>query len=105
MNIIQKIKHEENDNYDIKYQLIPGIYQDLECQKDDKVILYLGAETFVEYTYDEAIELLKINLENAQNNIKTYQSDIEYLRDQINILQVNYSRCHNYEVQRKQQVK
>jgi prefoldin subunit 5 len=58
LKIIKKIESEENEQFDAKFQLIPGIFSEVQCQRDNKVILYLGAETFVEYTYQEAIDLL-----------------------------------------------
>lgn len=54
---------------------------DATSLKNGNVILYLGAETYVEYPYDEALELLKSNLKNAVDNIKNYRRDTEFLRD------------------------
>ena len=51
LKIINKIDKEESDKFDAKFQLIPGIYSEVECERDNKVILYLGAETFVDYSY------------------------------------------------------
>lgn len=45
--------------------MVPGIYSLVDCSVDDKVVLYLGSDTYVEYSYKEAIELLRSNLENA----------------------------------------
>lgn len=52
----------------------------------------------VEYTYEEALTLLKKNLKNAKTNINTYTEDLEYLREQITTIEVNLARVHNYKV-------
>ncbi len=52
----------------------------------------------VEYSLEEALELLNKNLVNAKKNRKTYQKDLEYIKEQITMLEVNFSRVHNYKV-------
>ncbi len=61
--------------------MVSGVYLDATSLKNGNVILYLGAETYVEYPYDEALDLLKSNLKNAVDNIKNYRRDTEFLRD------------------------
>ena len=62
------------------------------------VLLFLGADLMVEYTYQEALTLLQKNLKNAKTNINTYTEDLEYLREQITTIEVNLARVHNYKV-------
>ena len=56
----------------------------------------------VEYTYEEALELLTKNLKNATINIKTYKEDLEYLKEQITTIEVNLARVHNYKIKMQQ---
>ena len=37
----------------------------------------------VEYSFDEAFELLEKNLTNAKKNLETYSKDLEFIKDQI----------------------
>jgi prefoldin subunit 5 len=51
------------------------IYSKAKVNKDiNKVNLWLGANTMVEFTFEEAKKLLGKNLENAQNNLSTFVS-------------------------------
>lgn len=52
----------------------------------------------VEYTFDEAILLLEKNLQNALGNLKSYEEDINYLKDQVTTCEVNISRVYNVHV-------
>ena len=45
------IEQNENQDYEMKFQLVSGIYLDAVCSKENKVILYLGSDTYVEYSY------------------------------------------------------
>ena len=59
----------------------------------------------VEYTYDEALDLLNKNLQNATTNINTYIDDLNYLKEQITTIEVNLARVHNYKVKTQQSAK
>ncbi|KAH8741517.1 hypothetical protein FG386_003159 [Cryptosporidium ryanae] len=64
----------------------------------NSVYLWLGANTILEYSLEEAIEVLNSNLSTARNTIKIYQKSLEFIREQITILEVNTARIHNYGV-------
>lgn len=58
------------------------IYSKATVSKDiEKVNLWLGANTMVEFTFEEAKKLLSRNLENAQNNLNTFETDLSFLKD------------------------
>ena len=47
------------------------------------------ANTMVEYTLEEAIELLEKNLKNADANMLSVNSDLQFLREQITTTEVS----------------
>ena len=67
--------------------------------------LFLGADLTVEYSYQEALDLLNKNLMNASTNIRTYEDDLNYLKEQITTIEVNLARVHNYKVKTQQKTK
>ena len=81
-----------------KFPLTEGILAEAEAEKKDIVYLWLGANTLVEYSFNEAEVLLDKNLINAKKDSETYRLDLEFIRDQLTILEVNYARVHNYKV-------
>lgn len=59
----------------------------------------------LEYTYEEAIELLTANLANAILKEKEVIEDIDFLRDQINTIAVDTARVYNYDVFKRREEK
>ena len=55
----------------------------------------------LEYTYDEAIELLKTKFEKAKTDLVVTNEDLALLRNQIITSEVNISRIYNWDVKRK----
>jgi hypothetical protein len=65
------------------------------------VCLWLGANTMMEYTYDEAEELLTKNLIACNNLIKSREEDLIFLKHQTTTCEVTISRFYNYQVNLK----
>ena len=98
IKLVEFLKTNDEDSIKTKFQLTDGLYTEAECKQKDVVYLWLGANTIVEYNYEEALELLNKNLANARKNKTTYEGDLEYIKDQITIMEVNFARVHNYKV-------
>lgn len=94
-----RIKRGNKKEVMTQFELSDGIYVKAVVPPTNKVCLWLGANIMVEYTHEEAIELLEKNLASAENNFKETGLDIHYLRDQLNTTDVNLSRVYNYHVQ------
>jgi prefoldin subunit 5 len=73
--------------------------------KPQTVGIWLGANVMVEYTQDEAIELLKKNLDTASANLERTVEDLAFLRDQLTVSEVNIARVYNWEVKQKRKAK
>jgi len=69
---------------------------------NDKIWLWLGANTMLEYSFDEALELLTTNSVNAKKQLESVAEDMLFLRDQVVVTEVNIARCHNYGVLQRQ---
>lgn len=92
----------EGDNarpIETHFELSDGIYARASIPPSKSVCLWLGANVMVEYSHDEALQLLKSNLKSAQENYDQTCRDIVYLRDQLNTTDVNLSRVYNHHVQ------
>ena len=63
-----------------------------------RVGLWLGANTMVEYTYEEAITLLEKNLKNAEIRLNSASEDYNFCKDQITTTEVNIARIYNQSV-------
>ena len=67
------------------------------------VNLWLGANVMLEYTYQEAIDLLTTKLSKAQKDLKDSTEDLALVRNQIITAEVNISRIYNWDVRRKRE--
>jgi Prefoldin subunit len=57
----------------------------------------------LEYPLDEAVELLTNKLDAAERNLKGIVEDLEFLREQITVMEVNTARVYNYDVRRRRE--
>jgi hypothetical protein len=55
------------------------------------------------YPLEEAVTLLSAKLNSAQENLKAIISDLEFLREQITVMEVNTARVYNYDVRRRRE--
>ena len=53
------------------------------------------------YKIPEAIDLLRSKLEAAESNLATMVTDLEYLKEQTTIMEVNIARVFNYDIKRR----
>ncbi len=57
----------------------------------------------LEYPLEEAVELLANKLDAAEHNVKGIIEDLEFLREQITVMEVNTARVYNYDVRRRRE--
>ena len=57
------------------------------------------------YKLEEAVDLLKSKLETAQNTLDNTVEDLEFLREQLTIMEVNTARVYNWDVKRRRELR
>ena len=96
IDIISCFEKKREDDLSVDFLLTDTIWAKGRVDKCvEKVSLWLGANTLVEFPLNEAKTLLKKNLENAQGNLKTFEEDLLFLKDQITTCEVNIARIYN----------
>eukprot|EP00826_Nyctotherus_ovalis_P065935 TRINITY_DN9713_c0_g1_i1.p3 TRINITY_DN9713_c0_g1~~TRINITY_DN9713_c0_g1_i1.p3 ORF type:complete len:198 (-),score=91.42 TRINITY_DN9713_c0_g1_i1:85-678(-) len=94
---------EKPEAVNVKFALTENMWANASIKNDTgKVCLWLGADTMVEYPYDEAIELLKKNMSNAEKYLESVEGDISFLKDQMTTTEVNMARIYNENIAIKQ---
>lgn len=101
-HLIDRRDKDESER-DYTYQLCENIYAKASVPPTNNVCLWLGANCMLEYTLEEAVELLTKNQENAKTTLKTLEEDMAFLRDQLTTTEVNIARTHNFGVKLRQQ--
>ena len=47
------------------------------------------------YPLDEAVELLDSKLTSAKQSLEDVVEDLEWIREQVTVMEVNFARVHN----------
>merc|ERR1712221_23215 len=97
-----KSKKDSDKSLSTQFMLSDQLYVNAKVPATNKVCLWLGANVMLEYDIEDADELLKSNLEAAQNNLTSLNDDLCYLRDQITTTEVSMARIYNWDVKRRQ---
>ncbi|XP_026191431.1 uncharacterized protein LOC34617534 [Cyclospora cayetanensis] len=84
-------------------QLAETIHVEATVPPTDTVCLWLAADVVVEYTLEEAEEVLSRSLKFATKYIEEAETDMEWLRTQITMTEVNIARVHNFAVLKRDQ--
>lgn len=83
------------------FEVSEGIFSRARIEDSDSVCLWLGANVMLEYTCEEALELLQKNLENAKGSLDVVVADLQFVRDQSTITQVTIARVYNWDVHQR----
>jgi len=85
------------------FELNDTLWADATVEEGDEVYLWLGANVMLSYPLPEAQKLLSQKLAAARANLAGLISDLEFLREQITIMEVNTARVYNYDVRRRRE--
>ena len=95
-------KKDKEKPINVDYMVSNNLWAKAEVKIPDSVFLWLGANVMCEYKMDEAKTLLNQNLQNAKNQIKKNNNDLEFIKDQMTVCEVNLARIYNETVRRNQ---
>ncbi|PSN34373.1 Prefoldin subunit 3 [Blattella germanica] len=88
-----------------QFMLSEQVYVKAVVPPTDKVCLWLGANVMLEYTLQDAMDLLVKNIESAKKNLGYVEHDLDFLRDQFTTTEVNMARVYNWDVKKRQAAK
>ncbi|THG96479.1 hypothetical protein EW026_g5366 [Hermanssonia centrifuga] len=57
------------------------------------------------YKIPDAVALLRTKLESAETNLAGVIEDLEFLREQITVMEVNTARVYNWDVKRRRDIR
>jgi len=95
-------KKEEGDSAITRFNLADIVFSKAEVDCSRGIVhLWLGADVMLEYTYEEAMELLTTKESKAKQDLEDVTADLSFTRNQIITCEVNISRIYNWDVRRK----
>jgi prefoldin subunit 5 len=94
-------KRDESDNMKVDFMVSNNLWAKAEVPPTKSVCLWLGADIMCEYTLEEAKVLLNKNLENAKTTLKNNENDLDLIKDQMTVCEVNIARVYNDSLRKK----
>ena len=94
---------ETNKPMTTTFELNDTLYAEATLEDTDTVYLWLGANVMLSYKLPAAIALLKSKLELANTSLTTTIEDLEFLREQLTVMEVNTARVYNWDVKRRRE--
>ncbi|XP_008554424.1 prefoldin subunit 3 [Microplitis mediator] len=107
LEMIKKLQAEKNSSQDLETQFLLSeqVFAKAIVPPTDKVCLWLGANVMLEYTLDDAQELMVKNIETAKTKLIQVEHDLDFIRDQFTTTEVNMARVYNWDVKKRQAAK
>ncbi|XP_043685885.1 prefoldin subunit 3 [Vespula pensylvanica] len=107
LEMIEKLQIEKDNSHDLETQFLLSeqVFAKATIPPTGKVCLWLGANVMLEYTLDDAQEMLTKNIEAAKKNLGYVEHDLDFVRDQFTTMHVNMTRIYNWDVKRRQALK
>ncbi|KAL1730160.1 Prefoldin subunit-domain-containing protein [Schizophyllum commune] len=87
------------------FELNDTLFAEAELEETDQVFIWLGANVMLSYKIPAAIALLQSKLAAAEQNLQNTIEDLEFLREQITVMEVNTARVYNWDVKRRREAR
>lgn len=104
LEMIEILRNQDED-MNTQFLLSEQVFVKTVVPKSKTVCLWVGANVMPEFSLDEAEALLKQNLGSAETSLKCLEHDLDYLREQLTITEVNMARVYNWDFKRRQLAK
>ncbi|KAH7831746.1 putative prefoldin subunit 3 [Monocercomonoides exilis] len=98
-------KKDQEEPHVVDFLLHENVYAQATLKKSSAVGLWLGANVMVEYSHEDAKELLTKNLNNAKITLNSINEDFTFLKEQLTICEVGIARIFNYDVKKRREAK
>ncbi|XP_068634032.1 prefoldin subunit 3 [Battus philenor] len=104
LEMIEKLKTQKED-METQFLLSDQVFVKANINPTKNVYLWLGANVMLEYSLEDAEQLLTTNMATAKKNLSRVEHDLDFLRDQWTTTEVNMARVYNWDVKRRQAAK
>ncbi|XP_063980676.1 prefoldin subunit 3 [Diachasmimorpha longicaudata] len=107
LEMIKKLQAEKDSSHAMETQFLLSdqVFAKAIVPPTEKVCLWLGANVMLEYTLDDAQDLMVKNIDSAKKNLNHVDHDLDFVRDQFTTTEVNMARVYNWDVKRRQAAK
>ena len=99
---MEKKKKDNQENMSVDFMVSNNLWAKASVPASETVCLWLGADIMCEYTLEDAKILLGKNLENATTTLKNNEGDLDFIKDQMTVCEVNIARVYNDSLKKKE---
>eukprot|EP00771_Trimastix_marina_P000177 gnl/Trimastix_PCT/1186.p1 GENE.gnl/Trimastix_PCT/1186~~gnl/Trimastix_PCT/1186.p1 ORF type:complete len:214 (+),score=71.01 gnl/Trimastix_PCT/1186:26-643(+) len=96
---------DESEELLTTFEMADTLHVTAAVEKNGTVCLWLGAGCMVEYTYDDARDLLRKNLDTATHTRDQFEEELDFVKDQITTTEVTIARVFNWDVAKRRAAK
>lgn len=96
--LIARAAEDADAAFPVHFALADQVHAKALVRPSGSVSLWLGAKVMLEYSYEEARELLEANLKAASEKLKEVTADLDFVRGQAITTEVNMARVFNHDV-------
>jgi len=102
--MLQELKARKAADQDMPthFRLADHVFLKAKIKPADKVGLWLGANVMLEYDLEEGYDLLKGKRDKADQTLKSTNTMIDSIRENVTTIEVNMARVYNWDVKRRQ---
>ncbi|KPI94152.1 putative prefoldin subunit 3 [Papilio xuthus] len=104
LEMIEKLKAQKED-METQFLLSDQVFLKANIKPTETVFLWLGANVMLEYSLEDAENLLTTNMATAKKNLSCVEHDLDFLRDQWTTIEVNMARVYNWDIKKRQAAK
>ncbi len=87
----------------VNHELADGVFAKAKVPPVENVSIWLGCQVMAEYPIADAEALLEKNLAGAKRQIAEHDSNLDYLKDQTNTIEVSIARVYNANIVKNRQ--
>ncbi|CAI2352545.1 unnamed protein product [Caenorhabditis sp. 36 PRJEB53466] len=97
-------KRDANEPFVTSFKISEDVYLKAVAKKPEGVTLWVGSDLMVEYGLEEAKQMLQTNRASVQIIADELILDMEYLKDQLTMTEVNLACIINYGVRKRRAI-
>ncbi|GBG34705.1 Prefoldin subunit 3 [Hondaea fermentalgiana] len=98
----KKAEAGEDEPMITNFQLSASIFAEAKVNYNaGKVVLWLGASTAAELTFEEALDILKTNLKRKEDQLAQCEEDLQLTKKQVTTAEVCMARVYNNDVKER----
>eukprot|EP01026_Neomeris_dumetosa_P075825 TRINITY_DN8072_c0_g1_i3.p1 TRINITY_DN8072_c0_g1~~TRINITY_DN8072_c0_g1_i3.p1 ORF type:complete len:190 (-),score=25.43 TRINITY_DN8072_c0_g1_i3:261-791(-) len=103
LNIVQHMLDQTASDQQmvVDYALADHVFSQARIKDTKTVNLWLGANVMLEYSLEEAKQVLETNSQNCRTSLEVNRKELDRVKDGLTTSEVNIARIHNYGVEKK----